>query len=55
VTIGEFFMNLKKKSRRGDNETMKVVELKKVEQENRTIEKFVQKFGQAVKSNGYEG
>ena len=31
ITVGKFLMDLKKKFREGDNETMKVTELKKVE------------------------
>ncbi len=34
---------------------MKVVELKKVEQESKMIEYFVQKFRRAVRGSGYEG
>ena len=34
---------------------MKVVELKKVEQESKMIEYFVQKFRRAVRESGYEG
>jgi len=34
-TIGEFLVDLKKEFGRKDDETMKVAELKKVEQENR--------------------
>jgi len=39
--IGKFLMDLKKKFGREDNEMIKVVELKKMEQENRMMEKFV--------------
>jgi len=31
ITVGKFLMDLKKKFREGDDETMKVAELKKVE------------------------
>jgi len=40
-TVGEFLADLKKELSREDNETMKIVELKNVEQKNKTIEKFV--------------
>jgi len=33
---------------------MEVAELKKVEQEEKTIEKFVQKFRRAVRGSGYK-
>ncbi len=42
--VGKFLVNLKKEFGRGDNKTMKVAELKKVDQRSRTIEEFVQKF-----------
>jgi len=54
VTVGKFLMNLKKKSGRGDNKIMKIAELKKVKQRNRTIEEFVQEFKQVAKDNGSE-
>ncbi len=47
-------MNLKKEFDGGDNEIMKVAELKKVEQRSRTMEEFVQKFKRAVKKSKYE-
>ena len=34
---------------------MKVAELKKLEQEGKTIEEFVQEFKRAVRGSGYEG
>ena len=42
ITVGEFLADLKREFRRRDNEIMKVAELKKVDQETRTIEEFVQ-------------
>jgi len=39
--VGEFLSDLKEEFDGGDDETMKVVELKKIEQENRTMEEFV--------------
>jgi len=47
-------MNLKKESGGGDNEIMKVAELKKVEQKSRTMEEFVQKFKRAVRESKYK-
>ena len=41
IIIGEFLSNLKEEFDSWDNKTMKVVELKKIEQENKIIEKFV--------------
>jgi len=41
IIVREFLSDLKKEFSRRDNETLKVLELKKVEQENKTIEEFV--------------
>ena len=43
-TIKEFLTSLKKEFGRGEEESVKAVELRKLEQEERTIEKFVQEF-----------
>jgi len=42
--VGEFLLELKKKFRGGDEESVKVAELRRVEQGGRTMEEFVQKF-----------
>ena len=52
--IGEFLIDLKQEFSGGDNKTIKVAELKKIEQESKTIEKFIQKFKRAAKRNEYE-
>ena len=39
--VGEFLADLKKEFRREDDKTMKVAELKKIDQENRTMKEFV--------------
>ena len=54
VTIGKLLIDLKKKFGKGNDETMKVTELKKVEQESRTIEKFVQEFRRTARESKYE-
>jgi len=54
VTIEEFLMNLKKEFCREDNETMKVVKLKKIEQRSRKMEKFVQEFRKAARGSEYK-
>jgi len=51
----KFLLKLKKKFSGEDEKLVKVAELKKVEQEGRTIEKFVQKFRRVARKNGYEG
>ena len=52
MMIEEFLANLKEFGER-DNE-MKVVKLKKVKQESRTMEEFIQEFRRAVRGSGYE-
>jgi len=47
-TVEEFLTDLKKEFGRR-NETIKVTELKKIKQENRTIEKFGQEFRRVAK------
>jgi len=41
IIVEEFLSDLKEEFGRRDNETMKVAELKKVEQESRMMKKFV--------------
>ena len=53
-TVEEFLMSLKKEFGGGEEEAVKVAELRKLEQEGRTIEEFVQEFKQAVRGSGYE-
>ena len=43
-TREEFLVDFKKEFGEGDEEAMKVTELKKIEQGNMTMEKFVQEF-----------
>ena len=50
----EFLLKLKKEFGRGDKESVKVAKLKKIEQEERTIEKFIQEFRKAVWESSYE-
>ena len=39
--VGDFLIELKKEFSCGDNKTIKVAKLKKVEQESRTIKEFL--------------
>jgi len=41
VIVREFLLDLKAKFSKGDDKIMKIVGLKKIEQESRIIEKFV--------------
>ena len=54
VTVRKFLSDLKEEFDRGDNETMKVAELKKVEQESKTIEKFMQEFRRAIRKSRHK-
>jgi len=54
-TVEEFLMVLKKEFGGEEEESVKVAELRKLEQEGRTMEKFVQEFKRAVRGSGYEG
>ena len=40
-TVGEFLADIRKKFGRGDKESVKIAELKRLEQGNRTMEEFV--------------
>ena len=46
--------DLKEKFREEDNKTIKVAELKKVEQESKTMEEFVQEFRRIIRNSRYE-
>ena len=52
--VGEFLADIRKKFGKGDKESVKVVELKKLEQEGKTIEEFVQEFRRVARRSGYE-
>ena len=51
----EFLTSLKKEFGGGEEESMKVAELRKLEQGGKTREEFVQEFKQAARGSGYEG
>ena len=53
-TVWEFLADIKKEFREGDKETLKITELKRLEQRGKTIEKFVQEFRRAARGSGYE-
>ena len=54
-TVGEFLAEIKKEFGRGDEKLVKVVELRKLEQEGKMMEEFVQEFKRAARRSGYEG
>jgi len=53
-SIEEFFTNLKKEFGGGEEELVKAAELRKLEQEGKTMEEFVQEFKRAARGSGYE-
>ena len=54
-TAEEFLTSLKKEFGGGEEESVKAVELRKLEQGGKTMEEFVQEFKRAVRGSGYEG
>jgi len=54
-TAGEFLADIKKYFGREDEKTVKVAKLKKLEQEGRTMEEFVQKFRRIARRIKYKG
>ena len=53
-TVREFLADLKKEFRGEDDKMMKVAELKRIEQRNRTMEKFIQEFRRMVRDSEYK-
>ena len=53
--VEEFLTCLKKEFGGGEEESVKAVELRKLEQRGRTMEEFVQEFKRAIKRSSYEG
>jgi len=51
----EFLMSLKKEFGRGEEESVKAVELRKLEQGEKMMEEFVQEFKRTARGSGYEG
>jgi len=53
--VKEFLTALKREFGRGEEESVKAAELRKLEQGGKTIEEFVQEFKRAARGSGYEG
>ena len=51
---GKFLIDIKKEFGGEDEETVKIVELKRLKQGEKTIEEFVQKFRRTARDNRYE-
>ena len=54
-TAEELLTTLRKEFGGGEEELVKAAELRKLEQEGRTMEKFVQEFKRTARGSGYEG
>ena len=54
-SVEESLTSLKKEFGGGEEESVKVAELRKLEQEERMMEEFVQEFERAARESGYEG
>ena len=53
-TTGEFLADIRKEFRRRDKETVKVAELRRLEQGSKTMEEFVQEFRKVTRGSGYK-
>jgi len=53
--VEEFLTSLRKEFGGGEEESVKVVELRKLEQGGRMMEEFIQEFKRAARECGYEG
>ena len=53
--VEEFLSSLKKEFGRGEEESVKAAELRKLEQGGRMIKEFIQEFKRAVRGSEYEG
>jgi len=49
LLVEDFLTDLKQEFGNGDNKSVKVMKLKRVEQETKIIERFVQKFRKVIK------
>ena len=53
-TMEEFFISLRKKFGGGEEETVKAAELRRMEQEGKTMEEYVQEFKRTARGSRYE-
>ena len=54
-TVGKFLVEIKKEFGKGEEESVKAAELRKMEQGGKMMEEFIQKFKRAVRGSRYEG
>ena len=53
-SAGEFLAEIRKEFGGREEESLKVAELKRIEQEGRIMEEFIQDFKRIAKGSGYE-
>ena len=53
--IGEFLADIRKQFGRGDEESVKVAELRRLEQKRKIMKEFVQEFKKAARGSRYKG
>jgi len=53
-TVKKLLADIRKEFSREDKDSVKVTELKRLEQKSKIIKEFVQEFRRMVKSSGYE-
>ena len=51
----KFLIEIKKKFREGDEELVKMVELKRIKQEGRNMKEYMQDFKKAARGSRYKG
>jgi len=51
----EFLVDIRKEFGGGDEESVKVEKLRRLEQENKIMKEFVQEFRRTARGSGYEG
>jgi len=54
-SVEEFLTSLRKEFAGGEEESVKAMELRKMEQGGKTMEEYVQEFKRAARGSGYEG
>jgi len=54
-SVEEFFTSLKREFGEGEEESIKVAELRQLEQGGKTMEEFVQVFKRVARESGYKG
>jgi len=54
-SVGEFLVGLKKEFGGENKEAVKIAELRRLEQRERTMKEFIQEFRKAARGSGYEG